>query len=44
MSNKSSRFQGWLALLTSLVLLGLLAIGVVIALVRLIQYVWRFVG
>jgi hypothetical protein len=44
MSKKSLGFQGWLALLTSLVLLGLLATGVVIALVRLIQYVWRFIG
>lgn len=44
MSNKSSRLQGWLALLTSLVVLGLLVTGVLIALVRLIQYVWRFIG
>lgn len=44
MSNKSSRFQGSLALATSLLLLGVLAAGVIIALVRLIQYVWRFVG
>jgi hypothetical protein len=40
----AKRFQGWIALLTSMVLLGVLATGVIIAIVRLIQWFLHLVS
>lgn len=44
MPKNLERFQGWLAFITAAALLGLLAIGVVIAVVRLIQIAWNYLG
>lgn len=43
-NNPFGRFQGWLAFLTSVVLLGLLLTGFIIAVIRLTQWVVKLMG
>lgn len=40
-TEKGARFQSWLGLITFLVLFGVLAGGVILALIRVASWIWR---